>query len=369
MTMTRQGGDSISAMQVMARCRSRGIGVTVQDIIGSESISELAKKSTLPKGTTPQKSEDEKPFDLSPIQQVYLQNVGDNWQQFNQSVLMRLTKTISPHTVRSAFDQLIKAHSMLRARFERSHDGSWKQRISKDVRGSYRFHTHCIQPHQIGSLIEDSQKFLDIVRGPLIAFDLFSLPGNQTQLSIVAHHLLVDVVSWRIILQDLEDLLKTMPLKSQNTLSFQVWSQRQAENAQTDQAHRVLPVSDIPEADYNYWGMANKPNTFGDIVSEGLKLRTESTTHFLKACRESHVEPLDILLASVLLSFRREFSDRQSFPAVFIEGHGRESWEPSIDISSTVGWFTTLSPVLLPTHVDTNQGKLRGTTIRCFKSC
>ncbi|KAL1959113.1 hypothetical protein VTO42DRAFT_2900 [Malbranchea cinnamomea] len=375
-------------MQVMARCRSQGISVTVQDIIASKSITELATKAK--PGNTPTsvqrteveaearkkawfedesafshspagkvRLEDGAPFDLSPIQQVYLQNVGDNWKQFNQSMLMRLTKKIRPGALTNALDQLVTRHAMLRARFKQNRDGSWKQWISGDVEGSFRFRTHNARSHQVESLIENSQKFLDIERGPLIAFDLFNLPGSDTQLSIVAHHLIIDVVSWRIILQDLEDLLDGKSLKTEDTLSFENWVQLQAENAQQDNANRVLPVKDIPEADFDYWGMAEQPNTFGDIVDEKIELSARSTTQLLKACRECLESDLvDVLLASILLSFRREFSDRQSFPAIFNEGHGREPWDSSIDLSSTVGWFTTMSPVTLPNTADITQGKM-----------
>lgn len=379
----------MSAMQVMARCRSQGIGVTVQDIIASKSISELATKAKLSKGnvakkstapptpvataTTPTKKseepkfeippvkrlEDGAPFELSPIQQVYLQNVGDQWRQFNQSMLMRLTEEIRPDDIILALNELVKAHGMLRARFEQSRVGSWEQWISGDIEGSYRFCAHNTRSRQVESLIENSQKCLDIEHGPLIAFDLFNLPGQNSQLSIVGHHLIIDVVSWRIILQDLEDLLNGRSLDTENTLSFEEWVDLQVENAEEDNATRVLPVNDIPEADLDYWGMVNQPNTFGDIVDEKFELNARSTTQLLQSCREClQTDPVSVLLASVLVSFRRGFSDRQSFPAIFNEGHGREPWDSSIDPTSTVGWFTTMSPVTLPSTADVTQGKL-----------
>ena len=373
-------------MQVMARCRSQGIGVTVQDIIASKSISELATKVKFSKGnvakpTTPaeppvpqaeeveaphrvklerppvERLDDGAPFDLSPIQQVYLRNVGDEWRQFNQSMLMRLTQKISTEDLTHALNELVKAHSMLRARFEQSRDGSWKQWISGDIDGSYRFRSHNVRSDQVESLIENSQKFLDIERGPLIAFDLFNLPGQDSQLSIVAHHLVIDVVSWRIILQDFEDVLNGRSLNTENTLSFEEWVGLQIEKAEEDISTRVLPINNIPEADFDYWGMTNRPNTFGDIVDEKLELSARATAQLLQACREYlQTDPVDVFLASILLSFRRKFSDRQSFPAIFNEGHGREPWDPSIDISSTVGWFTTMSPVTLPSTADITQG-------------
>jgi NRPS condensation-like uncharacterized protein len=179
-------------MGVIAKARSLGIRLTVQDIMGSESIAELASKAAVPR---PQVSEGpdketESPFDLSPIQHMFFEIVGDEWRQFNQSMLLRVVKKVRPEMFIRAVNQLVTAHPMLRARFDRSNDGSWKQRISTDVSGSYRLLTHRTEQVQVETLIENSQKSLDIEHGPLIAFDLFDLlPGNDTLLSVVAHHL------------------------------------------------------------------------------------------------------------------------------------------------------------------------------------
>jgi len=84
------GGDSISAMQVMSSCRSAGLGVTVQDIIRSKSISELALCVTLPKEISNSSEITDEAFELSPIQSLFFECVGEKRQQFNQSLMLRV---------------------------------------------------------------------------------------------------------------------------------------------------------------------------------------------------------------------------------------------------------------------------------------
>ncbi|KAK2871711.1 NRPS, partial [Arthroderma sp. PD_2] len=365
------GGDSISAMQVMARCRSQGITASVQDIMQSKSITDLATRvkvsKTLSAATVKESEpiENGKPFKLSPIQQVYLENVGDNWRQFNQSLLLKITKRKSNDAISRAMDELIKLHPMLHARFQRNKGGEWRQQISKDLAGSLKMRTHTsARRGQMGSLIEESQKSLDIENGPLVAADVFNLPGSETQISIAIHHLVIDVVSWRIILQDLEDILDGASLKRQD-LTFQSWCQSQIQNAQEDSARHVLPTDAIPPADLGYWGMADKSNTFGDVLTEELELDQQTTTRVIDACQKQlQTDLVDVLLATVLLSFRQEFTDRRVPPAVFNEGHGREPWDPSCDPSTIVGWFTTMSPVCLPADADTDNNNSFIDTIR-----
>ncbi|KMU74599.1 HC-toxin synthetase [Coccidioides immitis RMSCC 3703] len=145
------GGDSISAMQVMAKCRSQGIKITVKDIMQARSIRELSTQVTFSGGRRPraeaeveipQKLEDTRSFNLSPIQQLYFDCVGDNWKQFNQSVLMRLTSERSPDDIARAITKLVTIHPMLRARFEKNEAGNWHQWISGDILTSYRFRAH-----------------------------------------------------------------------------------------------------------------------------------------------------------------------------------------------------------------------------------
>ena len=346
------GGDSMSALQVMARCRSANLGVTVQDIMQSRSIPQLALRVTLPEVLTYQAEETEKAFDLSPIQQLYFHCMGDNWAQFNQSVFLRLKHKTERSELVAAVDAVVNSHSMLRARYMKNDVGTWRQRITQDISASYRIRVHeeGRTTEQISSLIEESQQDLNILDGPIFGVDLFEASSSECQLvSFVAHHLVIDVVSWRIILQDLEDFLDSGALKTPSSLPFQIWCRLQAEQAHQETAKRVLQNDDVPVADLGYWGMAGEANLHGDVVNETFELDAKTTLLVLGTCHEAlRTEPVDVFMAAIMESFRRVFPDRMSVPAIYNEGHGREPWDPKLDLSQTVGWFTTMCPVYLP---------------------
>ena len=373
------GGDSITAIQVMARCRAQGISVAVQDIIGSKSVHELALKAGVPKEQQQQQAaaatdEDHHEFDPAPIQQLYFQLMADgapsaaaagaggrrHCMQFNQSVLLRLARDASPHELGSGLHALVKTHSMLRARFRRDGTGSWRQRITSDVSGSYRFKTHAISSaDRMEKHIQNSQRALNIQRGPLLAADWFSIGKQKKEeeevcVFITVHHLVVDVVSWGILLQDLEDFLAAGSISPPAaSLPFQAWTRRQSEQAQAQKnGPGLLPHHETADADLEYWGMAGTPNLHGDVVVVAEDVELDSDTTALLLGPECHgplqTEPLDVLLAALLLSYRNASAGRRGAPTIYNEGHGREVWDDALDLSRTVGWFTTLYPVHLP---------------------
>lgn len=105
----------------------------------------------------------------------------------------------------------------------------------------------------------------------------------------------------------------------------------------------VLPF-DVSPSDLEYWDMKGD-NIYDDVICETFAISQESTTLLLGDCNNSlRTEPVDIFLSAITHSFSRVFADRGN-PAIYNESHGRESWDPSIDISRTVGWFTTIFPI------------------------
>ncbi|KAK3368413.1 non-ribosomal peptide synthetase [Podospora didyma] len=364
------GGDSITAIQVMARCRAQGISIAVHDITSSRSVHDLAMKASVSNAkqvnVTPVGDEDYHEFDLSPIQQLYLHQLTAthptpsspgprNRTHFNQSVLLRMTKDVNPDQFERGLQALVETHSMLRARFRRDGAGSWRQRLTKDVSTSYRLKTHTItNKSRMETRIQNSQRVLDIQKGPLLAADWFTV-GKEKEVCIfiTAHHLVVDIISWGILLQDLEDFFAAGKIMSPASLSFQTWTRNQSEQAQAQQnGPSLLPHHGASKADLEYWGMpAGTPNVYGDVVTaKDVELDPETTTLLLGP--ECHAplqtDVLDVLMAVLLLSYRSASEGRKGPSTIYNEGHGREVWDNAMDLSRTVGWFTTLYPVHLP---------------------
>ena len=192
--------------------------------------------------------------------------------------------------------------------------------------------------------IAESQNCLDPINGPILAADLFNLRAGGQVLFLVAHHLCIDMVSWRIVLQDLEELVVSGSLSLEKALSFQSWCALQTERAKTHDANIALPFTPL-QPNLQYWGMQDSPNVYGDIKMESFTLSEDTTNFILDGCHGVfRTDTVDILLSAIIHSFGRTFTDRK-IPTIYNEGHGREPWDANIDLSRTVGWFTTMAPL------------------------
>ena len=354
----RLGGDSISAMQVVSLCRSDGIVVTVPDILRTNSILALAERAKLGfKASTISRVETlDTPFELSPVQQLYFdQNNGLAFRhEFDQHTRLSVTRHVEADAVGAAIKVIVNRHSMLRARFVPPHDQTerWTQVIAKETVGSYSFEASEENGREsIQALELACQKSLNIEKGPVFAIRLFNLIETREQiLFVTAHHLVVDLVSWRIILRDLELLLEGRRdfAEDEKPFSFQTWCQLQEEHTRRHVMPRNTLPFDVAPADFKYWGIDSSINTQANQVEEHYTIPVGITDMLFGSANDKlRTQPIDIILAALMHSFRQTFDDRHP-PAIFNEGHGRDPWTDEIDLSETVGWFTTMIPLSIP---------------------
>ncbi|OAL51558.1 acetyl-CoA synthetase-like protein [Pyrenochaeta sp. DS3sAY3a] len=351
------GGDSIAAMQVSSQCRAQGFAISVQDIIRSKSITALAAAvdvSQEVESSVPEAKEFNSPFDLSPIQRVFFNTVGDAYNHFNQTEIFRLSRNFDFNEIKAALTALVTIHPMLRARFTKDGSGIWRQRVEKDTNSSFRLRQHRVQAANdsvLRPIIDNSQATLNINHGPTFAIDVFDVDDTFSQaIAIVAHHLIIDVVSWGILLEDLQNLLNGIKPLPQS-LPYHAWLQQQSMQAAQENSRKAFPLTDIPAADLDYWGMQNRRNLSGDVIEDSFLLGPRDTMLLLGAQEALATEILDILVAALLESFRNVFNNRTTI-TIHNEGHGREPFNARQDLSRTIGWFSTLTPIHLPIPSD-----------------
>ncbi|KAK9855737.1 hypothetical protein MYU51_002451 [Penicillium brevicompactum] len=344
------GGDSITAMQLVVKCRNEGLKLLFKDVMRSTSIASLVDLLQTVDGSNIYQQSDrfDVPFDLTPIQQFYFQNISQGSQdaaanQFNQSFLFRLSGDLPVAQLRDAVDKVVQRHSMLRARFRQSRDSQWKQILIAHSTSAYRFREHAVESEENALILaQHAQEELDIQMGPVFSAEHFTIPGQKPLFFLVAHHLVIDLVSWRIIFQELEDSIAG-EISQAPPFSFQQWQQLQRQYAAENlPPNKALPYT-IPKADYGYWGMEDVPNFAGDTQQLNTVLPSQESEALLTGCHQAmKTEPLDILIAALFTSYAKTF--QRAPPAVFNEGHGREPWTSEIDLSDSVGWFTTVFP-------------------------
>ncbi|KAK8117793.1 Nonribosomal peptide synthetase [Apiospora kogelbergensis] len=361
---TSLGGDSILAMVVVSKLRAEGFQVTMTDVASARTISQLASRIARDDSAAMQlvsAVEDpiEELFDLSPVQQYYANHaLNDDYlsketnKRFNHTFCLTVKKPLDPALAQKALEALVNRHSMLRVRFQKDTTApcGWKQYISPDLAGSHRFRSWVDTPlDAVKPTIEQTRQGLDMEDGPIMAADLVTANGHEQYLFIVAHHLVVDLVSWNTILKDLEEYLETAKFTSETPYPFQAWVKKQKEyTIRNFPPDKALPVR-IPKPNYAYWGMENRINISKDTEHSSFTLPERDTKALLTACQKLYgAEPMDILSSAMSHAFSYIFRDR-STPAIFRYNHGRESIG-GVDVSGTVGWFTTLSPLHIAVH-------------------
>ncbi|KAK9675275.1 hypothetical protein K7432_016539, partial [Basidiobolus ranarum] len=338
------GGDSILAIQVSSLCRKNQIQIPVQNMLQQQNISQLAElvQSEAQEWYKPVECS-EGTVVLSPNHHTLLELKQDNINHFNISWLFKMRNAIGVDSLTTALRKLIEHHDVLRARFSCA-DDEWQMRILPADEVLFKVHHAFVNSvEEIKTHVHQLQRSLDIISGPLFQFSLYNTSDGQQLIFMTVHHFLLDLLSWRIIWEDLEQLLQGQEC-GYKSLSFMQWSQVLYDHAQTLDL-TSWPVQPKPEP------ICTDPellagNTMATVRSLLFKLDAYFTKLANRHCNPSvGVEILDLLIASLAHSYCSVFG-RKSL-TVQLEFHGRQFGDNRIDISRTVGWFTNVYPVVV----------------------
>jgi amino acid adenylation domain-containing protein len=343
------GGDSISAMQVVNFCRKAGYNIAVKDIMkDGEVLRKVVQMLTSSQSSALSanlEDQDDQPFSLSPIQTMYLDAFPAKEDTFDQSFYLHLRHHITASKFAAALAAVVTKHSALRGRIKQRDDMSFYQITTGDGPRSIQLRCHTsTDDDTVGTAMRRSRLSLDHYYGPNLAADLFDDQNSQA-IFITVNHLFVDLVSWRIILQDIEDLLINQEIAPMHSLSFQSWCRLQHEHALNNLLpERALPFN-IQPPDLAYWCGQDHREIWSSTEKTEFMLSKEVTTSILSSCNVPfRSEVIDLFLAGLVHSFKAIFPERD-VPTIFNEGHGREPWDDSLDLTQTVGWFTTFVPI------------------------
>ena len=352
------GGDSILSIQVIARCHQRGLRVTPRDLFKHPTIAELAKVVTTT--TAPRLEAEDTPSGtvaLTPIQKWFFEQRFEDAHHWNQAFLF----TVAPDFDADAFDVALAAtvahHDALRLRF-REEGGARTQYYGEmpDVRAERVDLSEISEDARSETITRHAvrvQASLDLANGPLIRAAWFMLgSGIPGRLLLVVHHLVVDGVSWRLLREDLEASYlaaksKQAPALPPKTTSMRRWAERSDAFASTAEVGNALP---------HWLAVANTPPTVlpadadAGVTSElrrfVIALDADETRGVLQALpRAFRTRINDVLLGSLTRALQ-QVAGGSTF-RIDLEGHGREHIADDVNVSRTVGWFTTLFPVAL----------------------
>jgi non-ribosomal peptide synthase protein (TIGR01720 family) len=364
------GGDSILSIQVVARAHQAGLHLSPRLLFQHQTIAELARAASRARPVLAEQGLVQGDAPLTPPQRWLFERELPQPHHFNLSLLLVLNRPLRPDLLGLALSLLMKHHDALRLRFTRTGDG-WSTRHT-EAPTDFPVQTvdlSILPPEQQATALEQAaaqaQANLDLAQGPLLRVLLFDLGDSQPgRLLLVLHHLVVDPVSWQILLEDLLTAYHQLamglpPSLPPKTTSWQHWARRLAEHARSEAVRQELPfwldpqrqqVEPLPQ------DLGRGNNTAGEIQLVLVELDTTQTTALLQEMPKVYRTQInDVLLTALALACARWSGQPRLL--VDLGAHGREELFDDIDLSRTVGWFATLYPVLLEVPADAAPGQ------------
>ncbi|MEC1823681.1 lichenysin non-ribosomal peptide synthetase LicA [Bacillus paralicheniformis] len=352
------GGDSIKGIQMASRLQQHGWKLEMKDLFQHPTIGELSAYVQAADDQPIDQNPVEGEVTLTPIQRWFFERRFTNEHHWNQSVMLHALTGFDPETAGKALSKLIEHHDALRMVYQRNGDG-----IVQYNRGleETAVRPEVIRFNESGAELEAAvlkasnriQSSIDLTEGPLLKAAIFKTDQGD-HLLIVIHHLVVDGISWRILLEDFAagyaQAEKGEPIILQDkTHSFAEYAARLEEYAGSKAFAKEI----------GYWQEIEQAETAAlpkDDEAEDKRMRHTKTAEFSLSKEETeqlmtkvheayNTEMNDILLTALGLALK-EWTGQEDF-IICLEGHGREDIIDGLNISRTVGWFTSQFPALI----------------------
>jgi amino acid adenylation domain-containing protein/non-ribosomal peptide synthase protein (TIGR01720 family) len=363
------GGDSILSIQIVARANQKGLRLAHKHLLEHRTVIELAAVVDTTPVIENEQGEVSGQQRLTPIQQWFFAQQSEELHHWNQTTLVSVSGRVQPELLKAAVGALLRHHDALRLRFRRAGEGAgegWKAHYAA-VSSEVPFTMHDLsdvpvaeQRAEIERLAAAAESSLDLSEGPLLQVHYYKLGVDKSgtergRLLMVIHHLVVDIVSWAILLEDLQhgyEQLEQGATEVQlpaKTTSYQQWAEVLQEYAQS---LRLLVEMDF-WLDDKRREVAPLPTDFSD--GENLESTTRQLSMYLnveetqklvfEVSKAANVQVNEVLLTVLAETLSQWTGDKHVL--IDVEGHGREETIGEVDLTRTVGWFTALHPVLL----------------------
>ncbi|MCK6076527.1 non-ribosomal peptide synthetase [Paenibacillus silvae] len=352
------GGDSIKSIQVSSRLYQAGYQVQMDHLFKNPTIASLISY-VQPVSTMSEQGTVTGKVLLTPIQHWFFEQYQVDLHHYNQSIMLHRPEGFQETILCRVFDKMVEHHDALRMVYHRTEQGyeAWNQGLEQQ-KSFYTlevmdFKSSADPSFQIAKKANELQRSLSLEQGPLMRLCVFQCADGD-HLLIVIHHMVIDGVSWRILIEDLSKSYeqfshgKEIQLP-QKTASFQLWAEQL----------QLYADSDVIKQELQYWSEMEqtcikplqtdfKTNVALKKDSEELAMEwtVKETQQLLKhANRAYNTEINDLLLSALGMSIRQWTGMEEVL--VNLEAHGREDIMPNLDLTRTVGWFTSQYPVVL----------------------
>ncbi|MGO4725196.1 amino acid adenylation domain-containing protein [Inquilinus sp. 2KB_23] len=347
------GGDSILSLQVVGRARRAGLVLTPRQLFEHQTVRGLAAAAKVEAVAVEETASGAAV--LTPIQRWFFDTAMAERHHWNQSVLLAPRRALDASALQQAVSAVVSHHDALRLRFVEA-NGAWSQHHAEPEAQDWLWQRSAADEAEQLAVSEAAQRSLDLGQGPLLRAVLIDRWDGTQRLLLAVHHLVVDGVSWRILLEDLQTAYAqaaageaiALPAKSS---AFGRWGGRLA-------AHAPARAAELP-----YWrdvlaGPSGFPvarpegaNTVAQLAEHRLRFDAGLTDRLVKTAPKAWRTGVEDLLLTALARVLCRHTGEGS-ALVALEGHGREGLFEDVDLSRTLGWFTSVYPVRLTPEAD-----------------
>ncbi len=355
------GGDSIISIQVVSRARQAGILFSPRDLFKYQTVRELARIAQ--RGALAP-AVDQGPVSgelvLQPAQQRFFDEAIPARHHWNQTVLLSTTTPLQAELLERALQAVVAHHDSLRSRFRQGEQG-WQAHIAdpQAPQQTLLWRARVEAGESLLALCDSAQRSLDLGEGPLLRGLLIEAEDASQRLLLTVHHLVIDGVSWRVLLEDLQavygqlhaGLALQLPAR---TTSTQRWAGRMAEQERRPDLGDAAQHWQAALAGADATLPANNPHALcvqGDAQSIKVQLDSALTRQLLQQAPAAYRTQVNDLLLTALARVVADWTGRAEV-LLELEGHGREGLFDDLDPSRTLGWFTSLFPVRLSVAED-----------------
>ncbi|MEC1916691.1 non-ribosomal peptide synthetase [Bacillus velezensis] len=349
------GGDSIKAIKAVSKLREKGYKLSFAALMYQQTPRKIGENIQM--GEVNQVYEQGEINGESPLTPIQLEFFNKNHvvpNHYNQALMLRSDEPFDIPSLKTAITEIIKHHDALR----NVYDGQRQITLSTEESKLYDWYEKDYTKVQdVSKEIEYAsdklQASIDLATGPLVKVGLFHSDSGD-HLLICVHHLVIDGVSWRILLEDLFSGYRQIQETGKITLPMKTASYKEWANALTQYAK-----SEVLSDEIAYWknisDKSNSTETFkstqtasGQYKNKVVKVDSETTKKLLlEAGKTYKTEINDLLLASLTIAVKEWRNSK--YLTIEMEGHGRETIDREIAIDRTVGWFTSVYPIILET--------------------
>ncbi|WDV47161.1 amino acid adenylation domain-containing protein [Clostridiaceae bacterium M8S5] len=340
------GGDSIKAIQISSKLRARGYSLRPKDMLENGLIKDIALKiKPLNEEIYIEQGLARGKVEKTPILHWFFNNKFEDINHYNQILAVRLDKPQSNDKIIKVIKEIIKTHDSFRINYDKHRDSLYYNNnvIDDDMVYQYNMVHMPSSNHsnEINKRINGLNSSFNIEKGALIRVGVFDIKENEQIVYFIVHHMAIDGVSFRILIEDFFDGLNQLNTKQtvklpSKTHSYQRWAKeliRYKDNQINENLEYWKDIKIEKPQNYHKQIVNSVQRVYDNIKTKDL---IEGTSDIYS------MNVKEVLISALVMALAKK--DQKDEVLIELEGHGREDIE-ELDISRTIGWFTTMYPV------------------------